>query len=477
MASIIISNKVPSWKVRISCGWAIEPNGNRVGHCFLPETKITTKNELTDIKYIKKGDYVLTEEGYNKVKMTAERDYTGNVYNINSSCLSSNIICTPEHPIANIKLNSSFYNKDIKNKSFNFEFTEAQKLNLNNKLIIPIDDEEIEVKDINENKARLLGYYLGDGNLAKDRYGRSCKLRFSFNSEKDLKEIQDIKNIMKEEFNIDNMGEYKCKNEKCIQLIIYNSKIARWIESYCGTANNKYLDNKLLKMNKNLQKQLLIGWINSDGCRGDYKTTYGSHKGIWLVTSYENLANDFGIILRRLRLKYSVNNRIPKSTIIKNKNITNQRRAYTYYINNVDDNLNKIKEIRNRGKIFYFKNFALVNIKNIKKDNYSGKVYNLEVEKTNTFVANNLLVHNCYLTYYSEIEDKWLVLDWCFLPNLNEFKDRVDYKEEKTYEPCWFSFNNEFAWTKGLNSDAKDLLNTKGVSKMPCGTKKKPKKK
>jgi len=55
---------------------------------------------------------------------------------------------------------------------------------------------------------------------------------------------------------------------------------------------------------------------------------------------------------------------------------------------------------------------------------------------------------HAYVTYYYQALDKWVVLDWCFLPNLDDFDKRKDYKEETNYLEIWFSFNDKGAWGK-----------------------------
>ena len=66
---------------------------------------------------------------------------------------------------------------------------------------------------------------------------------------------------------------------------------------------------------------------------------------------------------------------------------------------------------------------------------------------------------HCYIIYYCEIKDKWVSLDWCYYPNWIKIEDRVDYKEEVFYDNVWFSFNEDYSWSKGLNSDSKRFLN------------------
>ena len=65
---------------------------------------------------------------------------------------------------------------------------------------------------------------------------------------------------------------------------------------------------------------------------------------------------------------------------------------------------------------------------------------------------------HAYLTYYIEDFDKWVVLDWCYYPNNKPVEERPHYRDDGNYLDVWFSFNEEFAWTKGLNTQARKLL-------------------
>jgi len=66
---------------------------------------------------------------------------------------------------------------------------------------------------------------------------------------------------------------------------------------------------------------------------------------------------------------------------------------------------------------------------------------------------------HAYLVYYCEETEKWVVLDWCYWSNKLEIIDRKDYKDESNYQQIWFSWNEEYSWTKGLNTEADNLLN------------------
>jgi len=71
---------------------------------------------------------------------------------------------------------------------------------------------------------------------------------------------------------------------------------------------------------------------------------------------------------------------------------------------------------------------------------------------------NNKKEGHAYITYYCEETDKWVILDWCYFPNFQEIKLRQDYKNDKMYGSVWFSFNEDYSWSQGLNTSAKRVL-------------------
>jgi len=74
--------------------------------------------------------------------------------------------------------------------------------------------------------------------------------------------------------------------------------------------------------------------------------------------------------------------------------------------------------------------------------------------------AGNLIGH-AYLNYYCEETNKWVVLDWCYWPNILPINERIDYKNEQKYKEVWFSWNKYYCYSEGLNKEAKKLVNDK----------------
>lgn len=73
-------------------------------------------------------------------------------------------------------------------------------------------------------------------------------------------------------------------------------------------------------------------------------------------------------------------------------------------------------------------------------------------------------ITHLYLTFFDQINEKWVILDTYFYVNIMRIIDREEYKKEKMYQDVCFSFNNEFSWAKnsgdvrnmeGFNNDKK----------------------
>lgn len=67
-------------------------------------------------------------------------------------------------------------------------------------------------------------------------------------------------------------------------------------------------------------------------------------------------------------------------------------------------------------------------------------------------------IGHCYLTYYCEKTDRWVVLDWCWYPNQLKVENRKDYKDEESYSDVWFSWNQKYCYSQGPTTEAKRLL-------------------
>lgn len=65
-------------------------------------------------------------------------------------------------------------------------------------------------------------------------------------------------------------------------------------------------------------------------------------------------------------------------------------------------------------------------------------------------------VGHAYLTFFDEDNEKWVIVDWCYYPNLKKINSREEYKKETMYQDIWFSFNNENSWAI-LDADVRNM--------------------
>ena len=49
---------------------------------------------------------------------------------------------------------------------------------------------------------------------------------------------------------------------------------------------------------------------------------------------------------------------------------------------------------------------------------------------------------HCWVTYLREVDNKWIILDWCYWYT----KNGVEWKTAEKYYDIWFSWNYDFVF-------------------------------
>lgn len=419
--------------------------------CVKGNTKITTNPSYTSklIKEIKIGQRVLTHEGrFQPVEQVFERKYQGQMIKIGLSNLKK-LEVTPNHPILglkrkDIKCYQSYSRNNItickppEERSCNKKCTKCKRfswepkfipteelregdfiatpLSLNSKLDNPLSIDYSVVKteskifrpfkEINKfilkpDLLRLSGYYLAEGCIIYNRarwdqkVKYPCGVNFVFNiSEQNY--VKDIKKIISENFNKLNVKIIKKPEHKSIIIAIYSRSLAEYMEYLCGSvADKKRLSSELLRLKPSWQKEILKGFFRGDGqLRKRNKNSSGIDKmgnRYAASTVSENLAHQLYWLLLRNKIK---------CTLRKSFNKTKGGK-YVYFIEIFGEEINKLEngKIANSEKqgykSFIFKNWLFEPIKKIKKYNFDGMVYNLNVKKDHSYIANFLCPSNC----------------------------------------------------------------------------------
>ena len=418
-------------------------------HCLPGEEQIITKNGLIPIEEIKKNYQVLTHRGrYQKVTKIFKRQYSGNLYKVIPWYFSQGLATTPEHPYLAIKTVKKCkstgdicrpFGKHIhlcRKKhylQYKPEWLPADKLEVGDFLLYPILTANLKLSSFQINKVirglvkeknqvklkggrglwtsnkikfdadfgRLIGYYLSEGYI----YGNNG-VGFCFSDlEKEL--VEDVKRITSKIFGISKFREYRRKRSSGVELS-FSSKILtelfkEWFyqEKERNRANSKKLPSWMLSLNLKFQEEILIGWWLGD-------------KG---YTVSRELANQMKIICLRLGIIPSIG--LEKTDqhfkrgkhFIKNREIKANHDLYYFnclsfiteksklLVSRMDDKRLLRKLNRNHGWIN--KGYVYLPIRKIEKKQFTGKVYNLEIEKDNSYVAEFAAVHNCWTPWFS----------------------------------------------------------------------------
>ncbi|MEM4397165.1 MAG: Fe-S cluster assembly protein SufB [Candidatus Woesearchaeota archaeon] len=380
--------------------------------CFIKGTKILTKEGEKNIEEIKQNEYVLSHNlKEKKVYKTQKRKYTGYLYEIEYyGDTSRKIVATEEHPFYAVRKEKAEY----KNKKFNPEWIEAEKLNKGDYLSIPIIrkikdkktiiykiklgkgkvyiDEKVKIKT-DKDFFRLIGYYLSEGSIINEHY-----LSFTFNI-KEKEYIKDVEILLEKYFNKKPVRMKPYKNG--ISIILCSTIAARIFEKeFSKGAENKKLPEWVKYASLEKQKELIKGIYRGDGSFLNKKYNFGKKTMFRINTISKELAYSIRDILLRLNIFASINLQKRKGK---------RKDMYCIYIrgenlkefsNLVNINFKREQKIKSLTKIT--KKYAFVPIKKITKKYVENiDVYNFSVEKDESYFAENVAVHNCTAPVYT----------------------------------------------------------------------------
>lgn len=370
----------------------------RCPYCFTGNTEILTDRGLFKIKDIVEKHIecrVYDHAGnFSPIKKYYERE-TSSLLEIRPFLYSDAISCTLNHEffVYNYKTNE-FIKKEaqyINAKEDYLVITIPQKELFNYKLDVnnAIEDLYQELDkfvEVTPKFTRLLGYYLSEGCSSKD-IGRknSYYVSFTFNS-KEKEYIRDTKEIFSETFKTE-LKEVEGKKCKTLSLVSYKGIIGLFFKYYFGEdVYNKKLPTEFIYLDKDLQKQLIIGLFRGDGLTSpDFIKIYKYKKQRIQITS-KLLRYQISLILLRLGIKHSV---FRKEIIISDKRIFDLLGLSHLITKKVINTSNRYGFLDD--KHLYLK------INSVKKLNKKTKVYNLEIDNpTHSYNVNLISVSNCH---------------------------------------------------------------------------------
>ncbi|GBE20237.1 nifU-like protein [archaeon BMS3Abin17] len=381
--------------------------------CLLPDEKIFIDKEFREIRKAEKNHLVLSHDASkNKIIGKFPRNYKGEIITLRNQL--GEITLTPEHLIYSAIIpKGDRFKRIIGKKTLIPAWHHSEQLKKGDIVLYPIPKIKKDIKflKINIKKSkwdfkskkipskisvtsgllRLFGYFLSEGNI-QDKPSKTY-ISFSLNI-KETEIAKDIEKIVKKSFNLDVKTKENPKKNTTV-VFIYNSQLARWFKKLFGNgAQNKYLPDFMMVLPIKKQESLIEGLWKGDGCINT--------KRIGARASYVTISYYLAQQLKFLLLRQGI---IPSIYVEKEKmsKWANHKKAYRIHVGQ-RESLIKLCKILNMNyspksyesiSSWIDKDILYTSITKIEKRCYKGKVYNLEVEKSHSFVSEAFCLHNC----------------------------------------------------------------------------------
>lgn len=361
--------------------------------CFVEGTLVLTENGYIPIEKVVRGDKVLTHKNEYRTVVDTMTNETRKLVGFRTS-VSETIYCTPEHPIY---IREKSKKRDEQHKSYHRVFDvphwkAAKDIGVGDYVGTAINQKEeipqwygyfyyqnqhqksMNYKNELEDFFKLpdfwyiVGRYIGDGWL-NTHDGKSIKICCEKN------ESDEVTN------RLDRIGfNYSITLERTVAKIQIVKKELYLFLSYFGYgASGKHLTKDVMNLPVDLLREFLNGYIDSDGTftQGRYKITSVSRRLVYEIG--ECVAK----VYHRPFSVYFTSR--PKTHVIEGR-IVNQKDTYQLCW--------KATNCK-QDKSFYEDGYIWSPVTKVCKENSNELVYNLEVEKDNSYMVQGVIVHNC----------------------------------------------------------------------------------
>jgi len=364
-----------------------------IGPCFVKGTKVLTYNGYKNIEDISKDETIYTHKGnFCPVVENMERSYSGQLYKIRPKYSPYDIVCTPEHPFYARKfiVKNGFKVDGIEKRNVIFPdeptFVQAKDLVKGDYFLgMKIEEKEIIPEFVlngnmnsldNPNFWWMMGLFVGNGWLLP-RQSRIYFLIYNNQINEYLPKLKTLMPCFKHEKDQKGCKVYYCDDDEITNILKLFGK--------CST--DKIIPNFVHEAPKNLIREFLNGYIDSN-----------NNKSLFCFSeSYKirrtNVSHNVAFSLQRLYLKLGSFISIRLGKPEEQKPILShdiEKKANETYFFEVHTNSKSDYSFIENG-------YAWFTIKNIEIENaVNTNVYNLSVIDDNSYIVNNIAVHNCY---------------------------------------------------------------------------------
>lgn len=452
--------------------------------CFKKDTPVLTKTGYKPIQTITNQDFILNKRGeWEKVNYPTSRNYRGIGYQIDFLEQKQPIVCTENHKFLTIE----------SNRKPKMQWVEAKDLNKTTKTkhicLFPIINQYDQNKEIlrrnewdsfkSRNKKsiilkdailitpelmRFFGLFLGDGSISVIPEKNYYCINYTFNEKEfDCYWNSFIKKAS-EDLGIHWSINRRPENHR-IDISCHSIELTNLFYFLFGNskANTKRIPERLKNISKELDYELIFGYMLADGYfRKRNNKNMSSLKTGEMVSASISQELTYGIqnMLKNMGIRGSI---YEEKERVDKKGVSHQKAWYFSSSNNAWAIVNKTTEYSHKDVVEIFKKakehcksrfieidnilYKKVYIKNIKKLELNEEVYCLNVD-SHSFVCNDVIVHNCLGSYPSQMLLKY-----------NETKD----EELWQYILAWFNRIIEICGKENLYLETQPSYNKEQI--------------
>jgi thymidylate synthase len=351
--------------------------------CFPSGTLVSTPNGYKNIETIKEGDVVysasMKPRRVNKVWITP---YSDDMVGLVTTYSPTPLISTPNHPhyveekgwvdakdieigdILRIPFNTP---KTRSNKTFSYvKIREGVNTNVTKHITLTNED------------YFMLGYFLGNGWYMKNSSNRVCFAIPHKKKDYILPRIRQSLKVSEKRGGGENVSTYETRSLKWAGIV----------EQFGHTAGNKNIPEWVFESELEAIDKFIEGYLEADGYTDDRGTmiftTISKKLAFGLQRLFAMVGKPMGITYQKRKETTVIEGRFVKQQDTYSLRTSKQRHMTSTKI--TDSYMNV--EVRDK--------LDLLPTKQI-------NVYNLDVEKEHTYIANNIATHNChnYSQYFS----------------------------------------------------------------------------
>ncbi len=395
--------------------------------CFPAGAEVMTAEGSKPIEKIEPGDLVLTHRGrYRRVVGTMQRHVDEDLVRLRISKLTAaDFVATENHPVLAVKAEEA--RRRFRGHEPTARWVSAGELEPGDYVVVarppskgiippPVDlaqycGSNFEITEdsiITRNSPhrptmrrfvefddpatfRLFGRWLGDGSISHEsRDGSLAGVNFVFNSN-DTASIEDVAEQMLRVFGVSANVEY-AKGQSTAHLRYTRRPLARWFfDSFGEGFAGKTVPGWIYDLPRDHRMQFLAGLFAADGCvldQGNSKSLCFDHSNRALAEAVWRLARSLGYAPALIGGTVRPGGTVPHYRVqISTKDAVELAQVCGVELPGGDTSA---RELRLGDEVAY-------RVRSVEREPYFGTVYNFQVEEDESYVANGVAVHNCFI--------------------------------------------------------------------------------